>query len=330
MLWLRVPEKVYIKKGCMPVALRELKDVMGRKRAFIVTDTESYKSGRTAPVERLLDCINIQHTSFYEIDGEVTLCNIQSGAKAAALFEPDVIIAVGGGSAMDGAKLIRIMYEVPDTDIKALSERFCDIRKREELFPRTNVKAALVTVPAASGTGEEVTPYAAFYDDEKRYVIADYEVMPEFAVVDPDFMITQTREEIAAAASAAMVNIISAYESKNSTEYTDGFVIKALANVIGFLPSYIENGSNDPYGCEKLAQASCMAGMAYANTEHISDAAYTVSELADRAEKGISKDNALLERYAELGAAVGIEGGSVEERAYGIVAKIKEMAELLA
>ena len=187
----------------MPVALRELKDVMGRKRAFIVTDTESYKSGRTAPVERLLDCINIQHTSFYEIDGEVTLCNIQSGAKAAALFEPDVIIAVGGGSAMDGAKLIRIMYEVPDTDIKALSERFCDIRKREELFPRTNVKAALVTVPAASGTGEEVTPYAAFYDDEKRYVIADYEVMPEFAVVDPDFMITQTREEIAAAASAA-------------------------------------------------------------------------------------------------------------------------------
>lgn len=322
MLWLRVPEKVYIKKGCMPVALRELKEVMGKKKAFIVTDKESYKGGRIAPVEKLLDEMNIQHTAFFDIDKDVSVCDITAGAKAAGLFEPDVIIAVGSGNVMNAAKLIRVLYEVPGADIAELSARFGDIRKREDLFPKTNVKASLVTVPTSSGTGEEVTPYVSVCDGDNKYVVADYEVMPEFVVIDSDYMISQTREEIARSAKTALVHLFSAYSDENATEYTDGFVIKAFENIINYLPDYINNGEDDPAGCEKLAQASAMAGIAYANTGYSADNAVCVSGIAEMIEKSAENECASA-RFCELANAVGVSG-----EASGLISKIRELSEL--
>lgn len=327
MLWLRVPEKVYIKKGCMPVALRELKEVMGKKKAFIVTDTASYKSGRIAPVEKLLDEMNIQHTAFYDINDEITIWTVASGAKAAGLFEPDVIIAVGRSNVMNAAKLIRVLYEVPGADIADLSVRFGDIRRREELFARTNVKAALVTVPTSSGTGEEVTPYASASYGEKKYVVADYEIMPEFVVIDSDYMISQTGEEIAQSAKTALVHLFSAYNDDNATEYTDGFVIKALQNIINYLPDYIENGENDPAGCEKLAQASCMSGIAYANTAYSSQNTTDASDIAEKILKS-AENECDLTRYCELANAVGIFGSDDKETIIQLAEKVRELVGL--
>ncbi len=311
----------------MPVALRELKDVMGKKKAFIVTDTQSYHSGRIAPVEKLLDEMNIQHTAFFAVNEDVSVLDAASGAKAARLFEPDVIIAVGRGNVMNAAKLIRVLYEAPDEDIADLSVRFGDIRKRGELFPRTNVKASLVTVPTASGMGEEVTPYASASYGDKTFVVADYEVMPEFVVIDSDFMIAQTREEIAESAKTALVHLFSAYCNENATEYTDGFVLKAFENIAVYLPDYINCGQNDPEGCEKLAQASAMSGIAYANTVFsVADAA-SVSDIADRIDK--SADNEYeLTRYRELANAAGIFGSDDKDTVSKLAEKVRELTEL--
>lgn len=328
MLWLRVPEKVYIKKGCMPVALRELKDVMGKNKAFIVTDNQSYQDGRIVPVEKILDEMNIQHTAFFAINEDVSVCDAASGAKAAQLFEPDVIIAVGRSNVMNAAKLIRVLYEVPGADIADLSVRFGDIRKRDELFPRTNVKAALVAIPTSSGMGDEVTPYASASYGEKKYILADYEIMPEFVIIDSDYMINQTRQQIADSAKTAVEHLINAYEAENASEYTDGFVFKAMELIIKYLPSYIENGSDDPVGCEKIAEASAISGIAYANTNYVSTDENTVSDLAERIKKNVNEDKNAFNRYRDLGLGLGIVGNDDNETVALLIEKIRELVSL--
>ncbi len=308
----------------MPVALRELKEVMGKRKAFIITDKKSYHSGSIAPVEKLLDEMNIQHTAFFDINDEITIGTVASGAKAAQLFEPDVIIAVGGGNVMNAAKLIRVLYEVPGADIAELSDRFGDIRRRGELFPRTNVKAALVTVPTSSGAGEEVTPYAWASYGEKKFVVADYEIMPEFVVIDSDYMISQTREEIAHSAKKAIAHLFIAYTDENATEYTDGFAMKAFENIVRYLPGYIENAENDPAGCEKLAQASAMSGIAYANTVFSTEDASSVAEIAERIEASAENESAA-RRYRELANAAGISGSDDKDTALKLADRIREL-----
>ncbi len=329
MLWFRVPEKLYFKKGSMPVAFGELKTVYNKKKALIITSASVYKSGRTAYAEKLLDEMKIQHTVFFDLDKSATLANVKDGARAAQLFEPDVIIAIGCKKVMYAAKLIRVLYEHPDADIKELSQRFNDIRSRQELFPETDLKAMLVTIPTASGTGEEVTPYASVCDGDNRLNLADYELMPEFVVVDSDNMITQTREQIASAAMMALVHLISSYDSEYATEYTDGFVFKALENIIDYLPSFYENGAADPIGCEKLAEASAMAGIAYANTCSFNSCwkkAYTTiaHDMLSKAEK----DEKAFERYLSCANAMGICGSTDKEKVETLAAKLQELTEL--
>lgn len=328
MLWLRVPEKLYFKKGSMPVALNELKTVYNKKKAFIVTDTGLYRNGRIASIEKLLDDMNVQHTSFFAVSVPASPDNVKDGVKAAALFEPDVIIAVGGSNVINCAKLIRVLYEVPDADIAQLAADFCDIRKREALFPRTNVKASLVTVPTNSGTGEEVSPYASVDDGKNCCFLADYEIMPEFVVVDSDYMIAQTREEIALSAAAALVHLVSAYNSEYASEYTDGFVIKAMENIIRYLPSYLENGSADPIGCEKLAEASAMSGLAYANTNSTKYGPESAAEIAGMVRKMTDEDSDAFVRYRDLAMSLRIKGSNDKETITLLIEKIKTLTVL--
>lgn len=329
MLWLRVPEKVYFKKGSMPVALDELKTVYGKKRAFIVTSASAYKSGKTAYTEKLLDKMMIQHTVFFDICCRASLEKVKEGARAAQLFEPDVIIAVGGSGAMNAAKLIRVLYEHPEADIRELASRFSDIRSRAELFPRTNIRAALVTVPTESGTGEEVTPYACAVDGENRLTLADYELMPEFVVVDSDNMIGQSSEQISSAAMKALVHIMTALDSESATEYTDGFALKALENIIGYLPGFYENGSSDPLGCEKLAEASAMAGIAYANTcSFESCCKKAAAGLAEEMQRKSEADESVFARYVSYADAVGINADDEREKVNKLISKIRELTAI--
>ncbi len=310
----------------MPVALHELKTVYQKKRALLITDRTLYRNGALTPVEKLLDEIQIQHTAYFAVDKSAEMNVVQEGVKAAALFEPDVILAVGGSDVMHTAKLIRVLYEVPQADVAELSKRFGDIRSREVLFPRTDRKASLVIVPTASGTGEEVTPYATVNDGAAVYTIADYEVMPEFVVIDSDYMISQTREQIAAAAKTALAHLISAYESPSATEYTDGFVVKSMESIVRFLPGYLEKGADDPIGCEKLAEASAMSGIAYANTE-MADAA-SVEALADKMLQNACEDQTLLLRCRDLAYAIGISGTDDKETVVKLIERIKALAAL--
>ena len=329
MLWLRVPEKVYFKKGSMPVALEELKTVYNKKKAFIVTSASAYKSGKTAYTEKLLDEMKIQHTVFFDICCTASLEKVQAGAGAAQLFEPDVIIAVGGSGVMDAAKLIRVLYEHPEADIRELASRFSDIRSRAELFPATNKKASLVTIPTSSRTGEEVTPYACVADGDSLLRLADYELMPEFVVVDSDNMIAQSREQIGSAAMKALVHIMTAYDSESATEYTDGFAMKALENIIGYLPGFYENGSTDPQGCEKLAEASAMAGIAYANTCSADKCCKTAAlTLADEMLKSSEADDSVYARYLSLARAVGLSGSDDKETVNKLITKINELTAM--
>ena len=267
MLWFRTPEKVYFKKGSMPVALDELGTIMHKKKAFIVTDSFLYKNGYVKGIEEKLDAMGIQHTCFYEVAPDPTLQCAQKGADMMRSFEPDTIIALGGGSAMDAAKIMWVMYEYPDANFEDMAMDFMDIRKRVYTFPEMGKKAYFVAITTSSGTGSEVTPFAIITDAETgvKWPLADYQLLPNMAIVDVDNMMTQPKGLTSASGIDVMTHAIEAFVSIMATDYTDGLAMKAVKMVFENLPSAYENGANDPKAREEMANASCMAGMAFAN-----------------------------------------------------------------
>ena len=266
MLWFRTPQKVYFKKGCLPVALNELRDVMGKKKAFIVTDTFLYQNGYTKPITDKLQELGITYTVFSNVQPDPTLANAQEGAKAMREFGPDTIIALGGGSAMDAGKIMWVMYEHPEVDFQDLAMRFVDIRKRVYTFPKMGEKAYFVAIPTSSGTGSEVTPFAVITDQESgvKYPLADYELLPNMAIVDTDNMMSQPKGLTSASGIDVLTHALEAYASIMATDYTDGLALKAMKNVFDYLPAAYSDGS-DVTARQKMADASCMAGMAFAN-----------------------------------------------------------------
>ena len=267
MLWFRAPEKVYLKKGCLPVALSELKTVMGKKKAFIVTDSFLYHNGYTKPITDKLDEMGIQHTTFFDVAPDPTLACAKAGAKQMTDFAPDCIIALGGGSAMDAAKIMWVMYEHPECDFMDMAMRFMDIRKRVYTFPRMGEKAYFIAIPTSAGTGSEVTPFAVITDERTgvKYPLADYELLPKMAIIDADFHMTAPRGLTAASGIDAVTHALEAYASMMATDFTDGLALKALKVIFEYLPRAYDNGPNDPEARERMANAATMAGMAFAN-----------------------------------------------------------------
>ncbi len=264
MLWFRAPEKTYFKKGCLPVALNELED---HKRAFIVTDTFLYQNGYTKPIEQKLDEMGITHTTFYNVAPDPTLACAKEGAAQMAAFRPDLILAVGGGSAMDAGKIMWVLYEHPDVDFQDMAMRFCDIRKRVYTFPKMGGCAYFVAIPTTAGTGSEVTPFAVITDEVTgvKYPLADYELLPKMAIVDADLMMNAPKGLTAASGIDAVTHALEAYASVMATDYTDGLALRSLKLIFENLPRAYANGSGDPRARENMANAACMAGMAFAN-----------------------------------------------------------------
>lgn len=267
MLWFRAPEKVYIKKGCLPVALDELKNVMGKKKAFIVTDSFLYHNGYTKTITDKLDEMGIAHTTFFNVAPDPTLACAKEGTAAMRAFEPDCIIAVGGGSAMDAGKIMWVLYEHPEVDFMDLAMRFMDIRKRVYTFPKMGEKAYFIAVPTSAGTGSEVTPFAVITDEKTgvKYPLADYELMPDMAIVDADMMMNAPKGLTSASGIDAVTHDLEAIASMMATDYTDGLAIRSLQMIFKYLPRAYDNGPNDPEAREKMANAATMAGMAFAN-----------------------------------------------------------------
>ena len=266
MLWFRAPEKVYFKKGCLPIALAELGE-MGKKKVFIVTDTFLYENGYTEPVTRKLEEMGIKYSVFSDVAPDPTLACAQEGAKAMTAFAPDCIIAIGGGSAMDAAKIMWVLYEHPDADFMDMAMRFIDIRKRVYTFPKMGEKAMYVAVPTSAGTGSEVTPFAVITDGETgvKYPLADYELMPNMAIVDADMMMNAPKGLTSASGIDAVSHALEAYASVMATDYTDGLALRSLKMIFEYLPRAYDNGANDPVAREKMGNAATMAGMAFAN-----------------------------------------------------------------
>ncbi len=267
MLWFRAPEKVYIKKGCLPVALDELKTVRNAKKAFIVTDNFLYENGYTKPITDKLEEMGIAHTTFFNVQPDPTLKNAKDGAEQMMAFKPDTIIALGGGSAMDAAKIMWVLYEHPEADFMDMAMRFIDIRKRVYTFPKMGEKAYFIAVPTSAGTGSEVTPFAVITDENTgvKYPLADYELLPNMAIIDTDFHMSAPKGLTAASGIDAVTHALEAYAAMLATDYTDGLALKALKTIFEYLPRAYEDGQTDIVAREKMANAATMAGMAFAN-----------------------------------------------------------------
>ena len=267
MLWFRAPNKVYIKRGCLPVALRELNEVYGKKRAFIVTDSFLYKSGFTKIIENRLNEMGIAHETFFDVEPDPTLACAKKGAAIMTTFQPDVIISVGGGSAMDAGKIMWVLYEHPEVDFQDMAMRFSDIRKRVYQFPKMGEKAFFIAVPTSAGTGSEVTPFAVITDEQTghKYPLADYELMPNMAIVDCDLMMSGPKGLTSASGIDAVTHCLEALASMMATDFTDGLAIQALKVIFEYLPRAYNDGQTDYVAREKMANAACMAGMAFAN-----------------------------------------------------------------
>ena len=355
MLWFRAPEKVYFKKGCMPVALDELKHVMDKKRAFIVTDSFLYMNGYTKPITDKLDELGIVYQCFSDVQPDPTLANAQAGAKAMTAFKPDVIIALGGGSAMDAGKIMWVMYEHPEVDFQDMAMRFIDIRKRVYTFPKMGEKAYFVAIPTSSGTGSEVTSFAVITAQETgvKYPLADYELMPDMSIVDADNMMSQPKGLTSASGVDVLTHALEAYASVMATDYTDGLALKAMKNVFEYLPRAYENGNDVEARC-KMADASCMAGMAFNNAflgvchsmahklgafHHIPHGianALLISMVVDyNAAECPRKMGTFsqyqyphtMARYAECARFVGIQAKDDAEAVQKLIAKIEELKE---
>ncbi len=267
MLWFRAPQKVYLKKGCLPVALNELKQIMGKKKAFIVTDAFLYKNGFTKCITDKLDELGISHSTFFDVAPDPTLACAVEGTKQMKAFEPDTIIALGGGSAMDAAKIMWVMYEHPEVDFLDMAMRFVDIRKRVYTFPKMGEKAYFIAIPTSAGTGSEVTPFAVITDEKTgvKYPLADYELLPNMAIIDTDLHMSAPKGLTAASGIDAVTHALEAYASVMATDYTDGLALQALKVIFKYLPEAYENGQTNVEAREKMANAATMAGMAFAN-----------------------------------------------------------------
>jgi len=267
MQWFRAPEKVYIRRGCIPVALQELSDVYEKKRVCIVTDKYLYETGFTRCITDKLNELKIEYTTFFDVESDPTLRSAKSGAKLMHDFQPDCIIALGGGSAMDAAKIMWVLYEHPEVNFMDMAMRFMDIRKRVYAFPKMGEKALFIAIPTSAGTGSEVTPFAVITDESSgtKYPLADYALMPNMAIVDADMMANAPKGLTAATGIDAVTHALEAYVSMMATDYTDGLALKALKNIFVYLPRAYENGGNDMEAREKMADSATMAGMAFAN-----------------------------------------------------------------
>ena len=267
MLWFRAPDKIYQKKGCLPVALAELKTVLNKKRAFIVTDQFLYHHGYTRAIENQLDSMGISHACFYNVAPDPTLACAKEGAAQMAAFQPDVIIALGGGSAMDAGKIMWVLYEHPDADFQDMAMRFVDIRKRVYTFPKMGEKAYFIAIPTSAGTGSEVTPFAVITDETTgvKYPLADYELMPDMAIIDADLHMSAPKGLTSASGIDALTHALEAYASMMATDYTDSLALRAIQVIFEYLPRAYDNGPHDPVARERMANAATMAGMAFAN-----------------------------------------------------------------
>ena len=333
MLWFRAPEKVYIKKGCLPVALSELKTVMGKKKAFVVTDSFLYHNGNTKPITDKLDEMGISHATFFDVAPDPTLACAKAGAEQMRLFQPDVIIALGGGSAMDAAKIMWVLYEHPEVDFMDMAMRFMDIRKRVYTFPKMGEKAYFVAIPTSAGTGSEVTPFAVITDEQSgvKYPLADYELLPNMAIIDTDFHMTAPKGLTAASGIDAVTHALEAYASMLATDYTDGLDVEAR---------------------EKMANAATMAGMAFANAflgvchsmahklgafHHIAHGVANVLMIEEVLRFNAAETPAkmgtfpqyeyphTMRRYAEVAEALGITEGTDEDKLEALIKKINDL-----
>ncbi|HKL73964.1 MAG TPA: bifunctional acetaldehyde-CoA/alcohol dehydrogenase [Clostridia bacterium] len=354
MLWFRTPQKVYIKKGCLPIALDELTQVLGKKNVFIVTDTFLYNNGYTKPVTDKLDMMGIRHTTFFDVAPDPTLGCAKQGAKAMDAFKPDCIIALGGGSAMDAAKIMWVMYEHPEVDFADLAMRFMDIRKRVYAFPKMGEKSYFIAIPTTAGTGSEVTPFAVITDENSgiKYPLADYELMPNMAIVDPDMMMDAPKGLTASSGIDAVTHALEAYASMLATDYTDGIALRSLKMIFEYLPRAYDKGPNDPIAREKMANAATMAGMAFANAflgvchsmahklgsfhhlpHGVSNALMINEVLRFNADESPVKMGTFsqydhphtLARYAEVADYLGIRGGSDTVKLNNLIKAINEL-----
>ena len=354
MLWFRAPEKVYMKKGCLPVALDELKTVMGKKRAFVVTDSFLYHNGNTKPITDKLDEMGIEHTTFFDVAPDPTLASAKAGAEQMRIFQPDVIIALGGGSAMDAGKIMWVLYEHPEVDFMDMAMRFMDIRKRIYTFPKMGEKAYFVAIPTSAGTGSEVTPFAVITDEQTgvKYPLADYELLPKMAIIDTDFHMTAPKGLTAASGIDAVTHALEAYASMMATDYTDGLAIQALKVIFEYLPRAYDDGRTDVEAREKMANAATMAGMAFANAflgvchsmahklgafHHIphgvANALMIEEVLRFNAAEVPAKMGTFpqydhphtLRRYAEVAEALGVQGENDQEKLEGLIKMINDL-----
>ena len=355
-LWIMAPQKVYIKKGCLPVALSELKSVLNKKKAFIVTDSFLYNNGYTKPITDKLDEMGIQHTTFFDVAPDPSLACAKEGAAAMDAFKPDCIIAVGGGSAMDAAKIMWVMYEHPEVDFMDMAMRFIDIRKRIYTFPKMGEKAYFIAVPTSAGTGSEVTPFAVITDQDTgvKYPLADYELMPNMAIVDADMMMNAPKGLTAASGIDAVTHSLEAYAAMLATDYTDGLALRSLKMIFEYLPRAYDNGPNDPVAREKMANAATMAGMAFANAflgvchsmahklgafhhlpHGIANALMIEEVLRFNASETPSKMGTFsqydhphtLARYAEVADYLGLKGNSDAEKLESLINAVNELKE---
>ena len=356
MLWFRAPEKVYIKKGCLPVALDELKTVMGKKRAFIVTDTFLYENGYTKGITNKLDEMGIVHQTFFNVAPDPTLACAKEGALLMQEFKPDCIIAVGGGSAMDAGKIMWVLYEHPEVDFMDMAMRFVDIRKRVYTFPKMGEKAYFIAVPTSAGTGSEVTPFAVITDEKTgtKYPLADYELMPNMAIVDCDLMMNAPKGLTSASGIDAVTHALEAYASMLATDFTDGLALQALKVIFEYLPRAYDNGANDVEAREKMANAATIAGMSFANAflgvchsmahklgafHHLPHGVanalminevirFNASETPNKMGTFSQYDHPhTLRRYAEVAEHLGLSGKTDEEKLEALISKIDELKE---
>ena len=356
MLWFRAPEKVYVKRGCLPVALEELKYVMDKKKVFIVTDKFLFENGYTKPITDKLDELEIAHTTFSDVEPDPTLGCAIKGAEQVRAFKPDCIIAVGGGSAMDAAKIMWVMYEHPEVEFADMAMRFMDIRKRVYTFPKMGEKAYFIAIPTSAGTGSEVTPFAVITDEKTgiKYPLADYELMPKMAIVDCNMMMNAPKGLTSASGIDAVTHSLEAYASMMATEYTDGLAIESLKNIFKYLPRAYENGANDPEAREKMANAATMAGMAFANAflgvshslahklgayHHIPHGVanalvidevlrFNAAEVPTKMGTFPQYDHPkTLRRYAEVAEALGFGGNTDEESLENLISEIDKLKD---
>ncbi len=354
MLWFRAPEKVYLKKGCLPVALDELRTVMNKKKAFIVTDSFLYSNGYTKPITDKLDEMGIAHTTFFDVAPDPTLACAKAGAEQMKAFQPDCIIALGGGSAMDAGKIMWVLYEHPEADFMDMAMRFMDIRKRVYTFPKMGEKAYFIAIPTSAGTGSEVTPFAVITDEKSgvKYPLADYELLPKMAIIDADFHMTAPKGLTAASGIDAVTHALEAYASMMATDYTDGLALRALKMIFEYLPRAYDNGQSDPAAREKMANAATMAGMAFANAflgvcHSMAHKLGAFHHLPHGVANALMIDEVMrfnacdvpvkmgtfpqydhphtLERYAEVADYLGIKGETNQEKLSNLIGAIDEL-----